>query len=263
MKKKYLLILLTLTISFKLFSQDSYRKRYFIKDSIKFKEKIYLNNKEVDSIYYLKIETLNDGKLSSSISEIAKCKKGLKANVKFDENKTAILWINPWLVTSNDGKYVDRDSVYFFKLKNRQSVKVDFKQWSLNALTVPLKIRFGEKTEFSTGANLGALIGHTWGRTTFVHRKKVGNKQYDSKLTVGLFLGADKLEFSYKNSDDEDIGVKSAFVSSGLGILYSYENFSFGLTSGFDFGLGENSSEWDYQGKPWLGIALGYSLFSF
>ena len=125
-------------------------------------------------------------------------------------------------------------------------------------------MRFGkEKTEFSIGANLGALIGHTWGTTNFVHRKEVGNKQYDTKCTFGLFLGADKLEFSFENNNAEEVNVKTAVLSTGLGYLFSYEKFTFGATGGFDFSLGENSSEWDFQGRPWLGISLGYSLFTF
>ena len=246
-------------------AQDSYKKRYYVKDKVSYKEKYY--DKKTDKTES-KTSTLNlsseDGKVDAKILKIAKSENGLLSNVLFGEEENSNkLYINPWLVNSKNG-YIERDKVYFYELKNRQSVKIDFKQWSFNALTVPLKIRFGkEKTEFSTGANLGALIGHTWGKTNFVHRSEIGNKQYDTKHTFGGFLGADKLEFSFQDANSSEVKVKTAVLSTGLGYLFSYENFTFGAIGGLDFSLGENSSEWNFQGRPWLGISLGYSLFTF
>lgn len=188
----------------------------------------------------------------------------LKSNLKFEDDK---IYINPWLIKSG-GEYVYRDKVFFYELDNRRSVKIPFRQWSFNVLTIPLKIRFGDDTEFSTGANLGGFFGYTWGKTNFVHRKKIGNKEYNTKFTSGIFVGADKIEFSFtdgvdENGEDVTKTVKTAFLSLGSGILFSYEKFTIGLTGGFDFGLAEDSKKWDYQGKPWIGASLGYNLFSF
>ncbi|MEX0813180.1 MAG: hypothetical protein WD048_13260 [Chitinophagales bacterium] len=247
-------------------AQDAYKKRYFVKDTIKYTEKYYderkqrTKNKEV----FLTLKTEHaDKEVNDTIIKIAGS-RGLKSNIIFGEkNESHKLFINPWLVNS-EGGYIDRDSVYYYELKNRRSVKIRFKQWSFNALSVPLKVRFGEdKTEFSTGINLGALLGHTWGKTNFLHRKKIGNKQYDSQHTLGGFVGANKLDFSFEDEDGSEEDVTTASISLGLGYMYAYQKFTFGLTGGFDFGLGENSTEWDYQSKPWLGIAVGYSLFSF
>lgn len=266
MKKNVICILLVFGINQVSIAQDSYKKRYYIKNTIEYQEEFY--NQETEK-RDTKTITLNlkssDGTIDQKVLDLAKSDKGLLSNVKFGEKENSNkLYVNPWLIKSGSGDYVDQDKVYYYELKNRQSVKINFKQWSFNALTVPLKMRFGkEKTEFSTGANLGALIGHTWGTTNFVHRKEVGNKQYDTKCTFGLFLGADKLEFSFEDNNAEEVKVKTAVLSTGLGYLFSYEKFTFGATGGFDFSLGENSSEWDFQGRLWLGISLGYSLFTF
>jgi hypothetical protein len=246
-------------------AQDSYKKRYYVKDKIQYKEKYYNDKSEKTETKPATLDLESeDGNINAKVLKIAKSDEGLLSNVAFGEKENSNkLYINPWLVSSKNG-YIDRDKVYFYELKNRQSVKIDFKQWSFNALTVPLKMRFGkEKTEFSTGANLGALIGHTWGKTNFVHRAKIGNKQYDTKHTFGGFLGADKLEFSFNDINDSEVKIKTAVLSTGLGYLFSYQNFTFGAITGLDFSLGENSSEWDFQGRPWLGISLGYSLFTF
>lgn len=248
------------------YAQDSYKKRYYIKNNVKYQEEFYNEKtKKLDTItVLLELKRTDKKKLDQKVIDLLKSDEGLLANVKFGEDgESSKLFINPWLIKSGTS-YIDRDIEYYYELKNRQSVKIDFKQWSLNALSVPLKMRFGKnRTEFSTGANLGALIGHTSGTTNFVHRKKVDNKQYDTKRTFGLFLGADKLEFSFKDDSDTEIKVKTAVLSTGIGYLFSYEKFTFGATGGFDFSLGENSSEWDFQGSPWLGVSLGYSLFTF
>jgi len=286
LSKIILSIFLTL-FYFSSFSQDTYKKRYYIEESITYKNqtskkeiikktlKLKVNDikerivevdgkeiKKYDTIPKdVKFSTLNINEKSTECSKIFNPKKGrLKANIKFEKDK---IYVNSWLIPDGNGSYLNRDKIYYYELENRQSLKIGFRQWTLNALTVPLKVRFGKKkTEFTTGANLGAMFGYTWGKTNFVYRDKIGNKQYDSKVTTGLFIGADELEFKYLEGT-EDKTVKSAFISIGSGVLYSYQKFTLGATFGFDFGLGENSSEWKFQGRPWLGASLGYSLFTF
>ena len=294
MKNRKLIILFLLIFSFySTNAQDSYKKRYYVPQNVNYAIESYDDENDNDSTLYLQVKDENsqiirksiivDGKPAIKIdtvprnvkfddigihsktnifSKIFDPKKGrLKANLKFEDK---YVYVNPWLLKNKKNQYIERDKIYFLELENRRSLKIGFRQWTLNALSVPLKFRFGEgKTEFSTGANLGALFGHTWGSTNFVHRKKIGNKQYDSKLTTGIFVGADKLEFTFDNENSEEQTVKTAYISLGSGLLYSYQRFTLGITGGFDFGFGENSDKWDFQGKPWLGTALGYSLFAF
>ena len=264
MKKVTLYVIFILGFNQYLLAQDSYKKRYYVKDSIEYKENIYSNEGEIikkHSILGLKSQK----KIDSVVLKIAK-NKGLKSNVAFGKDSSPKLFVNPWLVENKNGDYVDRNQLYFYELENRQSLKIDFKEWSFNTLTVPLKVRFSNNnTEFSTDANLGALIGHSWGSTNFVHRKEkqIGNKEYDSKFTTGIFFGFEELEFEFNDSENNEIEIETALLSIGTGLLYSYEKFTFGVMGGFDFGLGKNTSEWEFQGKPWLGFSLGYSLFSF
>tara|TARA_R110000744_G_C19366098_1_gene561926 strand:+ start:4044 stop:4850 length:807 start_codon:yes stop_codon:yes gene_type:complete len=224
--------------------------------AVNFKQK-KLDNKNVDGVY------LNGY---------------LKANLKF-VNDT--IYVNHWPYSfefgdrtdeedegKKDGTISEADRIYYYVLKNRHALPIRFRQWSLNVLSAPLKIRFGEVEEFTTGANLGAFFGPTFGKTTFVRRSKVDNKEYNSKWTTGLFLGADKLEFKYGTGvfiDDKETEetIKTSFISMGTGLLFSREKFTAGLLIGVDYGLGVNSKEWDYQGSPWLGLTLGYNLFSF
>jgi len=265
--KKVIIYSIVLVISNQILNaQDSYKKRYFIKDGIEYKEKFYASNNDKKSNKNKLVLKSENGTIDPSVKRLLGSKRGLLANVKFGgKDHPNRLYINPWLIVSNTGTgYIDRDKKYYFELSNRQSVKIKFKQWSFNALTVPLKIRFSsDDVEATTDANLGALFGHTWGTTNFVHRSKVDNKQYDSEHTVGFFTGVEDLEFSFMNEENTEVEVETAILSIGTGYLFSYQKFTLGVTLGLDFGLAENSSEWTFQGNPWLGASLGYSLFSF
>ena len=198
------------------FAQDVYKKRYYVADKINYTTKPrkgkkikstlslkvidekseilktlkYTNNKEekiTETIRKPRIVELNElitEEETGCFTKIFNPLKGrLKANLLFKDDKVLI---NPWLIKDSSLKegYKGRDKTYFFKLKNRQSLKIPFRQWSFNALSVPLKVRFGSNIQWSTGANLGALLGYTWGKTNFVHRKEIGNKQYDSKFLI-------------------------------------------------------------------------------
>ncbi|WP_139956827.1 hypothetical protein [Flavicella sediminum] len=286
MKTAFTLILLF--CSYVNYAQDSYKKRYYIpekpasenltkrnKDKVSLKTKLakketVLKLKTKDSDDFIQTESLYKNvkfneiginKKPSVWTKIFKPNVGrIKGNVKFVDNR---IYINPWLAKVDTTDYLNRDIYYFFELKNRQAISLTFRQWSFNALSVPLKIRFADEVEFSTGANLGALFGYTWGVTKFVFREKVDNESYDSKFTTGVFLGTDNLEFNYLDENDEEKVQRTALISVGMGFLYSYQKFTFGITAGTDLGLGKHTNQWKYNSKPWLGLSLGYSLFTF
>lgn len=258
------------------FAQDSYKKRYYVKNDIIYDSEVFNNKKKSHTT---KLQVLGGLKIDPTISTLINrtsrsvlgirnwfsSPNGLKANVKFKDDSSDTLFVNLWLVKESESdSIIHQNKIYFYKLNNRQSIKLPFRQWSFNALTVPLKVRFGEDVEFSSDANIGALFGYTWGRTNFVHRKKVGNKQFDTKKTLGLFFGiSDDINFTSDKGGVTEREVNTAAFSIGLGYLISYQKFTFGMTSGFDFGLGKIGSEWDSQGQLWLGVSLGYSLFGF
>ncbi len=48
--------------------------------------------------------------------------------------------------------------------------------------------------------------------------------------------------------------------SNGLAGIFAVNNFTAGVSLGFDYLLDSNRSIWIYQRKPWLGLALGLNL---
>lgn len=258
---------------FQMNGQDTYRKRYFVKERIVYNQEVqskkikavkplylekYLVNKNTDQAGKVTLDTTT---VKVKFSKLNLTGDRLKANLLFEKNK---IYVNPWLIVDKKGRVQDASEVYHYTLRNRQSLKLNFQQWALSALVIPIKVRapFRNRAYFAQ-ANVGLFFGHTWGQTNFVHRTKIGNHQYDKKISFGGYLGFEKLNFKFQRFEGAPEEERNtALMSWGLGILTSYQNFSIGLLGGVDLGLGNNVTEWTYHGKYWMGLSVGYALFS-
>lgn len=249
--------------------KDALKKTYPIGAKITTTEEVSINGKKKtitreviikDSFYnsLTKTETINY-KFKGS-------RKRLKVNVKFDNDK---VYINPWLRKNE----IERKEIYFFKLKNRRTLRLPFREWTVNAIAIPLKYRFGRTVndslsiseEFTASFNVNVFVGYTFGDTKFFHRKKIGNKKVDRKFTIGAFLGTstvtlNKNNTSLSNAPIQDNTIKG-LMSFGAGAVYSHNKLNFGIFWGIDFGIGSDSRKWNYNYNSWIGIGLGYSLF--
>lgn len=180
----------------------------------------------------------------------------------------------------------DTREVLFYKIPDDHTAKLKFTEITLTAITVPLKYRFKtdraaidasdeenpmqisiESEEFSTSVNVAFFGGYTWGNTKFTHRKEIGNRTFTSKNTLGVFIGSSALELKAANSDitigqpEGDREGTFGTISFGIGYIKSWNKISIGLFGGIDKGVGRVADVWIYDGKPWLGIGIGYDLF--
>tara|TARA_R110002126_G_scaffold57927_2_gene153235 strand:- start:3026 stop:4150 length:1125 start_codon:yes stop_codon:yes gene_type:complete len=174
----------------------------------------------------------------------------------------------------------------FYKIPDDHTAVFHFTEYTITAITIPLKYRFQtdrgaldasdpenvteisiNSEEFSTSVNLALFGGFTWGKTKFTHRKKIGNRINTKKNTIGLFLGSSAVELKSTNTNIKlaqpqgDREGTFGTISFGLGYVKSWNKISIGLFSGIDKGVGRVSEAWVYDGKPWLGIGVGYDLF--
>jgi len=300
MKTKLLLASLLLFVGVT-WAQESFKKKYKIcEDTIKFKGGDFIFLKK-DSL--LKYEDLEKSKIKigdkfTAITEIetangkanvskeiivdqnfletlelkhpvnVKLNSSICSFVSFENNK---IYINPYLKEDSNGKY-SREPIYFYELKNRQSIKLSFSEVNVSALIIPIKYRFkgknGLEEEFSTAINGNIFIGYSLGKTSFFHQEKVGNKSNTWKFTGGLIFGASTVTLNNSNTSqsvtplDKDTEIVKGLASTGLGITYTFNKINFGAFYGYDYAIGNNSSLWNYNKKPWLGIAIGYSILS-
>jgi hypothetical protein len=310
---KNLLTAILLLFSFTVFGQETFRKAFKLKEAInleggavinlkkeeqvKFKD---LNQTEKDSIQkiYKLGETLNytieraipPGKvqayekilIDSKFFENLKIKKVINVQqlpakegfVKFDEDK---VWVNPNL----SGDFTNK-GLYYYELKNRQSMNLEFSETTVSALTIPIKYRFKKESqdilaeskdiseEFTTAVNVNLFVGKTFhGKTKFHYREKVGNITNTSKFTGGLLVGVSTVTLDRSNTSAsnspilDDSKITKGLSSLGIGGTYTFNKINFGLFYGWDFSIGDDSSKWNYNKRPWLGLAVGYSILPF
>lgn len=186
--------------------------------------------------------------------------------VKFDEDK---VWVNPHLVNG-------ASSLHYYNLSNRHTISLWTVDLAISALTMPVKYRFKGKRDngksfsedFAGTVNVNVFAGPSIGKTSFHYRDKVGNASNTWKLTGGLIVGGSTVTLNKSNTTSDDAPITDAteitkgLLSLGVGLAYSYNKATIGAFLGRDYSVGKDANRWDYNRKPWLGLAIGYSIFS-
>lgn len=195
---------------------------------------------------------------------------GIQGFVKLEDNGRLI--VNRFLEKDNNDDYT-RYPIHYYQLLNRQTVSLSFREWAVSAIVIPIKYRFkgrnGLKEDFSTVLNANLFGGYTWGKTNFFHQEKVGNKQNTHKYTLGIFLGTSTIVLDENNTSLDTnpmvAGEKQTkgIATFGIGATYAFNKINLGLFGGSDYAIGANSDKWNYNKEPWIGLAIGYSLFNF
>ncbi len=231
---------------------------------IKFKEDIDLGGNTVSIERTLNIDDyLNSQKFATTQKYNQKATVGY---VKFEDDK---LYLNPY-INPNEANF--KRDVYYYKLKNRQTVQLDFTEWVVSALAIPLKYRFDPGTkatsEFSVDFNANLFGGYTTGSTKFLHREKVGNKEFKSYFTTGAYIGVSTTTLNATNTSRAktplvDTEATTGLFSIGGGLGGGIDKISIMGFIGFDFAVGTKSELWNFNGVPYIGLGLGYDIFKF
>ncbi len=130
--------------------------------------------------------------------------------------------------------------------------------------------------------------GFSWGFTIMPYKLRFGNKaerkfNFTNNFTIGLTSG---WSYRFKGRHEKNIallgsvGVSAFSVDSlttkgitkqstaaaaftpAFGVVFDHEGFQIGVFTGADYCVNELSRTWVYQGKQWLSIGMGFSLFS-
>ena len=97
----------------------------------------------------------------------------------------------------------------------------------------------------------------------------MGNRSNTWKITGGLLFGASTVVLNQSNTSndafplDKDSNITKGLGSIGIGVGFAFNKINFGVFAGSDYAIGDDSEKWNYNKKPWLGIAIGYSLLNF
>jgi hypothetical protein len=157
------------------------------------------------------------------------------------------------------------------QLKSGTAVPANsFRQASfdLDFLTIPFKYRPETDSmpqQFNTTLNGVLYLGYR--NDIFrIRYKKTPIKTFTRRTThygfsVGLFTGVGGTAMNpwvtnYKIGSEYD----GVVWNKGAAAIIGIDNFSIGLTAGFDNLLDKNKQHWIYEGKPWFGLAFGLNL---
>ena len=158
----------------------------------------------------------------------------------------------------------------FSKANNEIINKQMFSQNSFDVdfLTIPFKYRPSQKDlpkQFTTNLNGAIFLGY---RTDIYKLRYKTNplKRFERMIThygfsFGLFTGFGGTAMNPSVTQDQITKEYDGTVwSKGIGAIVGVDNFTIGLTLGFDDLMDSNKKYWIYQQKPWFGLAFGLNL---
>lgn len=164
----------------------------------------------------------------------------------------------------------DNNKLYFYELENGQTLRLGYRSFALNTLTIPVKYRFKgriKEIEKDVSASISGVLhgGITWGWTSFTHRQGTVNETNDWNLTFGPILGVSVVTLNSKNTLGEVLEdtetINKGLVSTGFGLTFTFNKFAGGVFYGWDYAVGDLSNNWYYNKRPWVGVGIGFSLF--
>jgi hypothetical protein len=140
--------------------------------------------------------------------------------------------------------------------------------FDLDVLAIPVKFRVSQSgipSQLSNEINAALYLGKRkdYFRINF---EKSPTNRFKRKIdhygfSMGGFVG---LGNSVINSDVSQGAIPYEYqgitFSKGIAGIIAINNFTLGVAYGFDNLLDKNSSQWIYNQKPWVGLALGLNL---
>ncbi len=176
-------------------------------------------------------------------------------------------------IKQNNVSVLDTSSPYEVYLpKLQSSEKIDFKlsktSFDVDFFTIPFKLRFAEKsvpTQLNANINGAVYLGYrrdTYKINYHTNLLKTSiRKTNHFGYSLGFFTGFGNTFMSPTNTDNVLQQEYDGIVwGKGIAGIIGINNFTIGLTLGFDNLLDKNKSIWIYESRPWLGLAFGLNL---
>lgn len=160
---------------------------------------------------------------------------------------------------------------YYIKLANREYVSFHFNAIELGPLTIPFKFR--PKTtrngkdvdaDMQADLNIGTYLGYSFGKVRYMYRKNEEKTPAKLIISAGPFFSIAKVELDSSSTHTAAVPLSKKMntvsLTPGFGVMADVYNFRVGLFTGWDFTVGEKAKLWDYNGKIWFGLGVGYNI---
>ena len=152
---------------------------------------------------------------------------------------------------------VQIESGYF----TQGSVDIDF-------ITIPFKYRPGKQgvpPQFNANLNGAVYLGYRNDIYRLSFKKNALSKYQRQTLhygmSYGIFTGLGSTAMNpWVTNNNISYEYDGVVWSKGIAAIFGINNFTAGVTLGFDNLFDGNKKFWIYQKKPWLGLALGLNL---
>ncbi|MES2776344.1 MAG: hypothetical protein V4722_19365 [Bacteroidota bacterium] len=140
--------------------------------------------------------------------------------------------------------------------------------FDIDFLTIPFKLRPEVKTfpaQFNTNLNGAVYLGfrndayRLWYKKSPLNRFDRHTMHYG--FSFGFFTGLGGTAMNpWVTENQVSSEYDGVAWSKGIAAIIGINNFTIGLSLGWDHLLDQNKKHWIYQGKPWLGLAFGLNL---
>ncbi len=158
------------------------------------------------------------------------------------------------------------DRQLFFKVtvKDVQEYAVNMNRiagsFTLGVLNYPFKFRMSPQADFAGSFNFGVALGYTFGRPKYTN--------WAFSIISGYSISNVTIDTASVTRNKEDLlstNNYSAFSISIGGLITYKSKIQAGIFVGTDYisNLNQKRYDWIYQGKTWLSIGFGYSIFSY
>lgn len=152
--------------------------------------------------------------------------------------------------------------------KLNDKVSLSKASFDIDFLTIPLKLRFAQQSvppQLNANINGAVFMGYRTDRYTLSYRNNPllisERKTTHFGYSTGFFTGIGNTLMSPTNSNNMLTQEYDAIAwSKGIAGILAINNFTLGLSVGFDNLLDKNGKLWIYESKPWIGLAFGLNL---
>lgn len=173
----------------------------------------------------------------------------------------------------NHKRIIDTTAVLCFFQKE---IKTDFKHttsfnkasFDIDFFTIPLKYRPNQNdipAQLNTTLNGAVYFGFRIDNyiLNYIPNPLGKSDRHFNHFgfSFGIFTGLGNTFMSPTNTNNILQQEYDGIVwSKGIAGIFAINNFTVGLAFGFDNLLDKNKKIWNYEGKPWLGLAFGLNL---
>ena len=124
--------------------------------------------------------------------------------------------------------------------------------FTVGATHIPFRLRF-DPFDFSNHLSIGTSFG--------VKFPMSNTHDISFNILGGINIASISLD-SLSTNGMADPGETAAAFTPSLGFVFEYSKVQVGIYTGVDLLSGNDKDIWIYQGKPWISIGVGVSIFT-